>query len=348
VVKYIVRRLLVLPVVLLLMTAVLYALMLQIPATQRAELYLGSGSPHISPEKRAQILEQTVERYGLDQPWLVQYGLWLRRLVTGDWGYSPSWRQGVLQGLLERAPASLELSLFAMAPAVLLALGLGSLAARTRGRIPDHLVQSATFVAWAFPPFIFGLILMNVFYAWTGWFPPERMSDWASVVVRSDQFRSYTRLLTVDALLNGNARLFADALRHLVLPAFTLALAVWALLTRIMRTSLIEVLGQDYITTARAKGVAEGAVISRHARRNALLPVISTAAVVAPLLITGLVVIESIFHFRGIGGSTVAAVLQFDIPVALGFAVFVCIITVLTSLLADILYALVDPRVRLF
>lgn len=347
-IKYIVRRLLVLPVVLLLVTAVLFLMMLQTPAEQRAELYLGSGNPHLSPAQRAKLLERTIDRYGLDAPWQVQYSLWLRKLVSGDWGYSPSWRQGVLEGLLERAPATLELTLFAMVPAVFLAVVLGSLAAEAQGRLLDHTVRAATFVAWAFPPFILGLILMNLLYAWTGWFPPERMSLWATVLVRSDDFGSYTGLLTVDALLNGNLRLFGDAVRHLVLPAVTLALAEWALLTRIMRSSLADVMRQDYITTARAKGVAERDVMSRHARRNAVLPVISAGGFVTSMLITGLVVIEAIFDFRGIGGSAVDAVINLDIPVALGFAVFSCIVTVLASLIADILYAVVDPRVRLF
>jgi peptide/nickel transport system permease protein len=346
--KFIVRRLLVLPVIVLFMTSVLFLLMLQIPAEQRAELYLGSGNPHLTEAQRAKILEQTIERYGLDQPWLVQYGWWLRKLVTGDWGYSPTWRQGVLAGLLQRAPASLELTLFAMIPAALLAVGLGTLAAQRRGRIPDHMVRAAAFVAWAFPPFILALILMNLLYAWTGWLPPERMSQWASALVNSDKFHSYTGLLTVDALLNGNLRLLGDAVRHLVLPAFTLALAEWALLTRIMRSSLLDVMGQDYITTARAKGVHEGDIMARHARRNAILPLISAGGFLTAMLITGLVVIEAIFNFRGIGGSAVDAVLNLDVPVALGFAVFCCIVTVLANLVADILYAVVDPRVRIF
>jgi peptide/nickel transport system permease protein len=174
------------------------------------------------------------------------------------------------------------------------------------------------------------------------------MSVWASPIVNSDSFQSYTRLLTVDALLNGNFAILVDALRHLVLPALSLGILEWALLTRIMRSSLIEVLADDYIVTARAKGVPEAQVIGRHARRNALLPVISAGGVATSMLVTWVVVIETVFNYNGVGRWAAKAILQADIPVAVGFAIFACSIVVLASLVSDLLYALVDPRVRLF
>jgi peptide/nickel transport system permease protein len=253
----------------------------------------------------------------------------------------------VLEGLLRRAPATLELMLFAMVPAGLLAVGLGRVAARRRGALPDHLVRSAAFLGWAFPPFILALMLMNVAYARTGWFPPERMSLGVGLIVGGEEFRTYTGLLTVDALLNGQPDVFWDAVRHLVLPATCIALAVWALLTRVTRSSLLDVQGQDYITTARAKGLSDKQVINRHATRNALLPVISTAGVIPPLLLTGVAVVEVIFNFNGVGRWAVQGFLNTEIPVTVGFALFSCTITVLASLIADILYAVADPRVRL-
>jgi peptide/nickel transport system permease protein len=278
----------------------------------------------------------------------VQYVQWVTNLLKGDWGYSPSWREPVLEGLLRRVPATLELMLFAMVPAILLAVILGRLAARRRGALPDHLVRSAAFLGWAFPPFILALILMNVAYARTGWFPPERASLSAELVINGDGFRTITGLLTVDSLLNGEPRVFWDAIRHLVLPATCLALAEWALLTRVMRSSVLDVQSQDYMTTARAKGLSEKQVFRRHATRNALLPVISTAGVTPTLLITGVVVVEVIFNFNGVGRWAVQGFLNTEIPVTVGFALFSCTVTVLASLLADLLYAVVDPRVRLY
>jgi ABC-type dipeptide/oligopeptide/nickel transport system permease component len=348
VIQYILRRLLVLPVILLLVTLILFVVILQVPVEQRVMVYLPSFKPNITAEEFQELMEATIERYGLDRPFFDQYLDWLGNLVSGQWGFSPSWRESVLDGLARRAPVTLELTLFAMVPSLLLALTLGTLAARRRNGIPDHLVRAATFVGWALPSFILALVLMNVFYAWLGWFPPGRTSVWVTPILRSEQFRSYTGLLTVDALLNGNLRIFGDALRHLVLPALTLAIAEWALLTRIMRSSLLDVLGQDYVTTARAKGLKESQVVGLHARPNAILPLISAGAVVTSLLISGVVIVEVIFNLNGVGRWAATAILQYDIPVAVGFALFSCIVTVLASLVADVLYGIVDPRVRLY
>jgi peptide/nickel transport system permease protein len=346
--KYILRRLLILPVILFLVSVTLYLLILQLPVEDRVEVYVPSANPHLSAEQYQELVDITIARYGLDQPFLVQYTRWVGNLLQGEWGYSPAWREPVLEGLRRRAPATLELTLFAMVPSILLAIVLGSLAARRKDRVPDHVVRVATFVGWAFPPFILALILMNVLYAWLGWFPPERMSIWVSPVVNSEAFRNYTGLLTVDALLNARLDIFWDALRHLALPGLSLAVLEWALLTRIMRTSLVGVLNEDYITTARAKGLREQAVVDGHARRNAILPLISAAGVATSMLITWIVVIEMIFNYNGVGRWAVKAILQSDVPVAIGFALFACSVTILTSLVADVLYALVDPRVRLF
>ncbi len=330
-----------------LVTVIIFLLILQLPAEERVVVYLPSTRSNLSEEEAAKLVQVTIERYGLDQPPAVQYTRWISSLLHGDWGYSPSWRQPVLEGLLQRLPATTELILFAMIPAILLSLALGSQAAYRRDRLPDYLIRSAIFIGWAFPSFILALILLNVFYAWNGWFPPERLSIWAGPIVRSQAFHSYTGLLTVDALLNGEMRIFVDALRHLVLPAFTVALIEWALLARLMRSSLLEVLGHDYITTARSKGLPESRVIRDHARRNALLPVLSVGGTAATTLITTVCVVEVVFHFNGIGRGVVNTFLASEIPVTVGFALFSCLIVLLTSLITDILYVFADPRIRI-
>jgi len=347
-IQYIIRRLLILPVIMLLVTLILYFLLYQLPPEQRAQVYMPTLRPTTTDEQRAEIIQDFIERYGLDKPFPIQYMAWLRNLLAGEWGYSPSWGQPVLEGLLRRAPASAELALAGTIPAIILALALGSLAARRYGHPPDYAVRAAAFVSWAFPSFILGLVLMNVLYAWLNWFPPNRLSMWAEQFVASEDFRTYTGMYTVDALLNGNLKLFVDAIRHLVLPAFALAVAQWALLTRIMRSSLLDVLGQDYITTARAKGVREQTVINLHARRNAILPVISTGGATVSLLISGIVVVETIFNFAGLGHAAIEAILAADIPSVVGFTLFVSLVTVLSSLVADVACAFVDPRARLY
>jgi peptide/nickel transport system permease protein len=347
-IQYVLRRLLVLPLIIFLVTIILFSLMWQLPVERRASIYVPTTNKFLLPDEEAALIERAIRIHGLDKPWPVQYVNWLKLLVTGDWGYSPSWQQPVLEGLLQRSPATLELAAFAVGPSVALSLVLGALASRHRNRIPDHLVRGATFLGWALPSFILGLMLMNVFYAWLGWFPPERLSIWAGTVVHSENFRVYTGMYTVDALLNLDLRIFWDAARHLILPGISLGLAVWALLTRIMRSSMLDSLRQDYVTTARSKGVPERRVVNLHARRNALLPVISAGGVAASMLVSGVVVVESVFNINGIGRAAADAMLFTDIPVAVGFAVFTCVVTVLASLVADVLYAFADPRIRLY
>jgi peptide/nickel transport system permease protein len=347
-IPYVLRRLLVLPVIIFLVTIILFALMWHLPVNLRARIYVPTTNRFLLPAEEAALVERAIRLYGLDKPWPIHYVSWLRSVATGNWGYSPVWQQPVLEGLLQRAPATAELVLVSMVPCVLLAVGMGSFAARHRGHLPDHVVRAAASVGWALPSFVLALILMNVFYAWLGWLPPGRLSVWAGAVLHSEQFRSYTGLHTLDALLNLDLRMLWDALRHLILPALCLALAEWALLARIMRSSMLDVLRQDFVTTARSKGAPEGQVFSRHVRRNALLPVISTGGVAASMLVSGIVVIEDVFNINGVGSAAAEAMAGSDVAVAVGFAVFTCVVTVLASLIADLLYAVADPRVRLY
>ncbi len=345
--KYALRRLLILPLLMLLVTFILFLLILQLPVEQRVQVYIPSVNPHLEPEEYDALVEEIIERKGLNQPFFVQYRNWLGQLAKGEWGFSPTWRQPVLDGIKQRLPATLELMIFALVPSIALALVLGGLAARYPNRPPDYLVRAVAFVGWAFPSFILGLLLMNVLYAWQHWFPPERLSAWATFIVNSDDFRTFTGMYTIDSLLNGKLDIFLDALRHLVLPGLTLAAVQWGLLTRVMRDAMLETLRKDYILTARAKGLPERKVVSLHARRNALLPLISTAGVAVSTLLSTIVVVEVLFHFNGLGRWAVKGILQSDIPVAVGFAVLTSTITVLASLAADVLYAVADPRVRL-
>jgi peptide/nickel transport system permease protein len=346
-ISYVLRRLAVVPLIVLVVTLILFSLMWQLPAEMRAKIYIPQTNRYLTPEEEAARVERAIYTYGLDKPWTVQYVNWLRLLVAGTWGYSPVWQQPVLDGLLQRVPATIELALASMIPSAALAVSLGGVAARCRNRFPDHAIRAATFLGWAFPSFILGLLLMNVFYAWLGWFPHGRLSVWAGSVVHSDQYRAYTGMYTVDALLNLDLRLFWDAVRHLVLPAVSLALAEWALLTRIMRASMLDVLRQEYVTTARSKGAPESQVFSRHVQRNALLPVISTGGVAVSMLMSGIVVIEAVFGINGVGSAAAEAMVGTDVAVAVGFAVFTCVVAAVASLAADVLYVVADPRVRL-
>ncbi len=345
--NYILRRLMILPIIMFLITSIIFLLLMQLPAERRAAVYIPSVNPHLTEAQYEELVQATIERYGLDEPSYVQYGQWIGNLVQGDWGFSPTWREPVLDGLLRRLPASIELGIFALVPSVLLAFIFGRLAANKQGRLSDYAVRMTAFIGWATPNFIFGLIFMMVFYAWLDWFPAERMSTSVSLIVNSDSFRSYTGFLTIDGILNGNYPITWDAIRHLMLPGMTLAVFQWALFVRIMRSSLLEELKQDYITTARSKGLSERLILQAHATRNAVLPVISSAGVATSMLFGNVIVVEVLFGFNGIGRWAIQSIQRFDAPVAVGFIILSSAISMLASLGSDILFAIADPRVTI-
>jgi len=304
-------------------------------------------NPHLTEAQYEELIQATIERYGLNEPFQVQYSNWITNLLQGDWGYSPTWRQPVLEGLLHRLPVTIELGIFAMVPSVLLALIFGRLAAKKHNRFSDYAVRATAFIGWAMPNFIFGLIFMTVFYAWLDWFPTERMSIPVSLIVNSDNFRSYTGFLTIDGILNGNYSITWDAIRHLMLPGITLAVFQWALFVRILRSSLLEEFKLDYITTARSKGLSERLIVQNHATRNAVLPLISSAGVATSMFFGNVIIVEVLFSFNGIGRWAIQSIQRFDAPVAIGFILLSSAISLLASLGTDILLATVDPRVMI-
>jgi peptide/nickel transport system permease protein len=224
---------------------------------------------------------------------------------------------------------------------------LGILAAVHHNGWFDQLARVFSIVGWSFPVFVFGLMVLMVFYARLGWFPPGRMSDWAAGVVFAEGFTRFTGLLTVDGLLNGRLDVSLDVLRHLVLPVITLSYLNWALLLRVTRSSMLETLGQEYVVTARAKGLRESVVVNRHARPNALIPVATLAGFTVIQLLNGVVITETVFNYPGIGAAAAAAASQLDVVTVLGFALFNGAILVVTNLGVDVMYAVIDPRVRL-
>jgi len=214
-------------------------------------------------------------------------------------------------------------------------------------RFFDQVARVFSIIGWSFPTFVFGLLVLMFFYAKLRWFPPGRLSDWAATIVNSDQFHQYTHLHTIDALLNLRFDIFWDALKHMILPILTLSYLNWALLLRITRSSMLEVLEQDYVRTARAKGLPERLVINRHARPNALIPVVTIAGLMVAGLLGGVVITETVFTYPGIGSAAAQAAIQLDVVTVLGFALFNGTVLILANLVVDILYAVIDPRVRL-
>jgi ABC-type dipeptide/oligopeptide/nickel transport system permease component len=255
--------------------------------------------------------EELKQRLGLDQPWYIQYGRFLRGAVRGDFGRSYYFGQPALPLVLERLPASLSLVGAALGIAVAPAIPLGILLARRRGSAADHLGLAGTLVCMSAPTFWIGLVLIFVFAVELGWLPTSGSGSW----------------------------------RHLVLPAVTLALYRVALFTRLVRASMVEVLGEDYVRTARAKGQRERAVVWRHALRNTLLPFLTVGGIQGGALIAYSIVTEKIFAWPGMGLLLLTSLERLDYPVVVAYAVVTAGIFIVLNFAVDMLYALVDPRV---
>jgi peptide/nickel transport system permease protein len=191
------------------------------------------------------------------------------------------------------------------------------------------------------------LLFILIFYATLHWLPPGRLADEYMQVVNSDAFRHYTTLISIDALLNGRFDVFWDALKHMFLPILTLSYISWATFLRVTRSSMLETLRMEYVTTARAKGLSEHDVIYKHAQPNAMIPVVTLAGFSVVSLLGGVVITETVFNFPGIGSAAARAATQLDVVTMLGFALFNGLILIVSNLAVDILYAVVDPRVRL-
>jgi len=339
---YIIRRLLILPIVVLGCIVLVFSVMQLLTPYQRLSVYCSN--PAELKNVDFQIL---IERYGLNDPIYKQFADWFMEILRGDLGWSESASRPVVGAFRRFMPVSAELALWSALPLVLGGVWLGSLSAVKHNKPLDHIMRIFAITGWSLPTFVAGLLGLFLFYGILGWFPPGQLGLEASAIVRSSVFASYTGIITLDAVLNWNWFVFADALRHLILPVFVLSLVSWAMLLRVTRASMLETLRQDYVTTARAKGLEERVVIKKHARRNALIPVVTIAGVTVAFLFNGLVITETIFDFHGLGRWAARAAQTFDLPALLGYLLFNGVLIVFANLIVDIMYAYIDPRVRL-
>lgn len=352
-IAYIIRRLLTLPIVLFGVTLLIFGMLQFLGPVERSALYVRD-----IPKTESQI-DAVIAKYGLDDPLLVQYWAWLTGrtdpvtgervggVMRGDLGFSRTGREPVIDLLKRRLPATLELSLWAFFPVVGVGVWLGVVSALHHNKPIDQISRVIAILGWSFPTFVFGLLMLLIFYARLDWFPPGRLSPEFSQAVLSPEFTQYTKMMTVDALLNFRLDIFWDALRHLVLPVITLSVVISALLLKVTRSSMLESLRQDYVVTARSKGLHEKTIVNQHVLRNALIPVITIAGVTIAGLLNGTIVVEVIFNYPGIGSAAAAAALSLDVLTMLGYALFVAVLFVVANLIVDVLYGVLDPRVRL-
>ena len=328
-----------LPLVILGVTFLLFSLTQILSPEMRASLY-------IKDPRQLDSIAQIIKEHGLNDPLLLQYGRWLKRLSQGELGYSETANMPVTSAIKAYLPATLELAVATIIPVLFLGIWLGAMSAVRKDKLTDHLLRAGSITCYSMPVFVLGLVLLMIFYGKLGWFSPGRYSMDTDFIVNGDPFRHFTGLLTVDALLNRNWTVFWDAAKHLILPAATLCIGSAALMIRVMRSSMLEELGKDYVRTARAKGLSEWRVIYLHAGKNAIIPVITIASLQFVRLLGGVVIIETVFDFPGIGRWGVSAAQQLDIPGVLGFSLMTAMLFVAGNMVADILYAWADPRIR--
>jgi ABC-type dipeptide/oligopeptide/nickel transport system permease component len=337
---FVLRRLLFLPVVFFGVTLFIVLLMQLLSPFQRAAAF-------VQNEQQARNIPAIIEQYGLTDPWYMQYGRWVGQLVQGNMGYSRTTSEPVLTTIRKRFPPTLELALYSILPIIGVGVWFGTAAALHRDRFIDQLTRVMSIVGWSLPTFVLGIWLLVIFYGGLGWFQPGRVSTrYVIELAGGGGFDRYTGLLTLDALLNGRLDVFWNAFMHLVLPVITLATVSSAQIMRVMRSSLLDTLSQDYVRTARAKGLEERVVNNKHARRNALIPVITLSGFVLIGLINGVVITETIFNYPGLGQWAAQAAVNLDYAAVLGFAVFTAVAVVFANLLVDVLYGIVDPRIR--
>jgi len=329
--QYIVRRLIMLIPVVIGVTLITFVISNVIPANP-ARAWAGQKAP---PE----VVEEIAERYHLNDPLYLQYYYYITNLIKGDWGYSHSEHRPVIDCLRDYFPATFELTLWAMIIAIPIGIYLGVVSAVKRNKLPDHLSRVFALSGVSMPIFWLGLLLILLFYSYLGILPASGRGIAPS--------HTYTGLYLLDSLLSLDFKTFLDDLRHLILPSITLSYATLAVITRMTRSSMLEVLRLDYIKTARAKGLPDKIVIYRHALRNAMLPTLTVSGLSFAGLLGGAVLTETIFSWPGMGRYAYHAISTLDFPAIMGVTFLMAVIFVIANLIVDILYAYLDPRIKL-
>ena len=332
--RYILGRLLQLVPVLLGISLLVFAFLHLIPGDPAVTM-LGDRA---TPEQ----VEALRERMGLNEPLPLQYLAFLGSLLRFDLGTSIFTGVPIWEEIKLRWPATFELSVMAMLIALLLGIPAGVIAAVRKNSLVDNAMMSGSLLGVSMPVYWLGLLLVYLFAVNLQWLPP---SGRTGINVAYD-FEPLTGFFIFDAIVQGNFAALRDILAHLVLPAVTLSTIPLAILARITRSAMLEVLSQDYIRTARAKGLLEFWVISKHALKNAMLPVITIVGLEFGTLLGGAILTETIFSWPGIGKWIYEGILQRDYPVVQGGVVFVAFVFVLVNLIVDISYAFLDPRIQ--
>ena len=331
--RFIVRRLLLLVPILLGLSILVFGWVRALPGSP-AQTLLGE---HATP----QAVEQIRHQYGLDKPLPIQYWDYLKTVSSGNLGTSIRSYRPVSYEIQHRFPATIELALGAMIFAIGIGIPLGFFAAKKYGSFFDQASLVGSLIGISIPIFFLGLVLKYIFAVRLGWLPSIGRED--VLATRAHP----TNLFILDSIIEGDPGAFWDAVKHLILPSIALGSIPLAIVTRITRASVLDVQHEDYVRTARAKGLPPNEVDRRHVLRNALLPISTIIGLQTGLLLSGAVLTETVFQWPGIGSWLTQAIPNRDYPVLQGGILFVAIVFVLVNLVVDISYAIINPRIRL-
>ncbi len=330
--RYVVRRLLLLIPILLGVSILIFFWIRALPGNPASALLGERATP--------QLVKEYKERYGLDKPLPVQYWDYLKITAKGDLGTSTSSRRTITSEIRRRFPATIELALSAMFVAIGLGIPLGFLAAKRHGGVFDNLSLVGSLIGISIPVFFLAIILKYLFAVRWGWLPSVGRENIELTTSHP------TGLYVLDGLVTGDWTACWDAIKHLILPAIALGSIPLAVITRITRAAVLDVQNEDYVRTARAKGLPPRTVDRRHVMRNALLPVSTIIGLQTGLLLSGAVLTETVFAFPGMGSWLRDAIFSSDYPVLQGGILFLALVFVLVNLLVDISYAIINPRIR--
>jgi peptide/nickel transport system permease protein len=334
--RYVAQRLLMMVGILIGVLTITFALSRILPGSP-IEMMLGH---HATPE---QIASAKAE-YGLDKSIPVQFYHYVTDAIQGDFGISLRTRQPVINDLLERMTATFELTTLAVCLVILIGIPLGVLSAVRQNTMSDHITRGFSIAGMALPIFLVGMVLQMVFYGWLKWLPLQgRMNV---EVLLDFPFDRVTGIYLLDTLISGQWTAFKSAVSHLVLPVMTLSLASLSIVIRITRNTMVEVLSEDYIQTAKAFGLSDRLIYYRYALRATLIPMMTVIGLTYGFMLGGSVIVEYIFDWPGLGGYAVGAIVKNDFPAVMGVTLFLATIYLSINLIVDLLYQIADPRLR--
>jgi len=306
-------------------------------------IHLAPGDPALTiagERASSQIINAIREKYGLDKPLTTQYWVWLKQVLRGDLGRSIVSNEYVAKEILERFPNTVELTMFAMIFAVVIGSIAGIISASRQYSVFDYSFMGLAIFGISMPVFWLGIMLMMIFGVYLRWLP---ISGRISMMI---SFQRITGFYLLDSIITGNFAAFISILRYLILPSVALSTIPMATIARVTRSSMLEVLRQDFIRTERAKGLSERMVIYKHAVRNAMIPVITVIGLNFGLLLAGAILTETVFSWPGIGRYVVNAVYMRDYSVVQGCVLFFALMFVIVNLITDIVYVYIDPRIH--